>query len=84
MSSLIVGIKTKFQYREFITGKIRKVHGISIRSGLSGYETDDQSIQPCADEASSTGSSRVVQRDRLSLDTRGIEIGDLEGLVSAF
>ena len=50
-----------------------------IDTRLFGYENDDQSIQPCADEGRQAGFPRVVQRDRLSLDTRGIEIGDLEG-----
>lgn len=52
----------------------------NIDTRLFEYENDDRWIQSCADEGREAGSPRVVQRNRLSSDTRGIEIGDLSGL----
>ena len=47
---------------------------------LFGHEYGDTFIQPCADGGGQAGSPQVVQCNRLLSDTRGIEIGDLEGL----
>lgn len=45
------------------------------------HENNNRSIQSWVDEGREAGFPRVVQRNRLSSDTHGVGIGDLEGVV---